>query len=267
MPVTLFSRLLNAAHSAVPSQCALCRTWGIQPLCSDCTARFTVRVTRCRTCATQLPGTVDQPDATSSAGRQCGQCLLNPSALHACWAGVSYDYPWDALLKQLKYQGRHGAGPDPAVARLLASAMPRDADLHRFVQRADWIVPVPLSAQRLRQRGFNQALEISKYWLAGNPALAKLQPALLLRTRDTASQTGLARSERLLNLRHAFAVDPAFAPQVQGAHIVLLDDVTTTTATLNTAAQALRSAGAAQVVGVVLARTPAPDEDDSEPHS
>jgi predicted amidophosphoribosyltransferase len=65
----------------------------------------------------------------------------------------------------------------------------------------------------------------------------------------------LARAQRLLNLRHAFMVEPLSITKITGAKVVLIDDVTTTTATLCAAAQALRSAGAAHVVGVVFART------------
>jgi predicted amidophosphoribosyltransferase len=115
-----------------------------------------------------------------------------------------------------------------------------------------------LSANRLRERGFNQALQIAKQLLASRAqkSAIQLRTDLLVRTRDTPAQVGLGRSERQRNMLHAFAAEPALAAQVQGARIVLLDDVTTTTATLSAAAAAMRIAGATHVVGMVFARTP-----------
>jgi ComF family protein len=248
--------LLAHAARALPSQCMVCRAWGRDRVCSACTSRFTRPVARCSTCALPLAG-----DAA-----QCGECLLQPSALDACIAVVDYGYPWDGLLAQLKFNGHDGAGhsggagPNASVARALADTMRPLAAVQTALQRTDFIVPIPLSAQRLRQRGFNQALEIAKHVLGtGAVQRAKLRPHMLLRTRDTLSQVGLPRAERLRNMRHAFAVEPLLASQIQGASLVLVDDVTTTTATLCAAALALRAAGAAHVVGLVFARTLASD--------
>jgi ComF family protein len=249
----MLSRLLAHAAHALPSQCMVCRAWGQERVCSACTSRFCRAVTRCSTCALPLAG-----DAA-----QCGECLLHPSALDACIAVVDYGYPWDGLLAQLKFGGQGhsgGAGPKASVARALADTMRPLPAVQTALQRADFIVPIPLSTQRLRERGFNQALEIAKHLLGpGAVARAKLRPQLLLRTRDTLAQTGLPRTERLRNMRHAFAVEPLLAGQVQGTSLVLVDDVTTTTATLCAAALALRAAGAAKVTGLVFARTLAAD--------
>jgi ComF family protein len=250
---TMLTRLLAHAARALPSQCAVCRSWGVQQVCPACTSRFSIPTPRCATCALPLAGSASQ----------CGECLLHTSALDACLAAVDYGYPWDGLLAQLKFKGQHGAGADAAVARALANTMRPLAAIQTALRDADFIVPIPLSPARLRQRGFNQALEISKHLLRPSPdrpaiASAKLHPQLLLRIRDTTAQTGLPRAERLRNMRHAFAVEPLHAARLRGASVVLVDDVTTTTATLCAAALALRSAGAARVVGVVFARTPAP---------
>jgi predicted amidophosphoribosyltransferase len=266
----MLTRLLQQAARALPSQCCACRTWGTARVCEACLGRFAREVPRCSTCALQLASSA--ADDLTNTSQQCGECLLHPGPLDACWAAVDYGYPWDALLGQLKFQGQHGLGGDPSLARSVADVMVQLPSITAALQRASVVIPIPLSHQRLRQRGFNQALEMSKHLLgtgsvdglgAGSAqvhntrsAMVKLKPDLLLRTRDTPSQVGLARAERLQNLRHAFAVEPTRASQVQGAHVVLVDDVTTTTATLCAAALALRTAGAAQVVGVVFARTP-----------
>jgi ComF family protein len=175
---------------------------------------------------------------------------------------VDYDYPWDGLLAKLKFDGGQNsggvAGADPAIARTMAHIMRQHTALMQALAQAHWVVPVPLSANRLRERGFNQAVQISKQLLTTKASpLARLRTDLLLRTRDTPAQVGLGRAERQRNMLHAFAVEPALAAQVQGARLMLVDDVTTTTATLCAAAAALRNAGAAQVVAIVFARTPA----------
>lgn len=251
---TMLSRLFTRAVRALPSQCAVCRTWGTAQVCGACTARFTSSAPRCISCALPLAG-----QAT-----RCGECLQHPSPLDSCFAAVDYSYPWDGLLAQLKFSGPHGAQPDAAVARLLAHTMRPLATVQTALKEADLVVPIPLAPARLQERGFNQALEIAKHLLRpdmhSTPVhRAILAPQVLLRVRDTLAQTGLARAERLRNMRHAFAVEPLQAARVQGARIVLVDDVTTTTATLCAAALALRGAGAAQVVGVVFARTLASD--------
>jgi ComF family protein len=240
---------------ALPSQCAVCRAWGAQRVCADCVGRFTAAKSRCLTCALPLPG----------GAARCGVCLQHGSVLDACYAAVDYDYPWDGILAKLKFDGGQSAGgvtgADPAIARTMAHIMHQHTGLMQALAQAHWVLPVPLSASRLRERGFNQALQITKQLLRPNPfqaaPLARLRTDLLLRTRDTPAQVGLGRTERQRNMLHAFAVEPALAAQVQGAQLVLVDDVTTTTATLCAAAAALRNAGAAQVVAIVFARTPA----------
>ena len=113
------------------------------------------------------------------------------------------------------------------------------------------MLPLPLSRQRLRQRGFNQAL-----LLARQLAPDKTDATLLLRLHDTPAQSSLARAQRLENLHGAFAIEPLRAHRVSGQRVVLIDDVMTTGATLHAAAGVLHRAGAAQVSALVVARTP-----------
>ena len=110
--------------------------------------------------------------------------------------------------------------------------------------------PVPLSAERLRERGFNQSALLVQH-LAG----AKADVHSLLRLHATEAQSGLPRAQRLRNLQGAFAVEPARAAALREQRVVLLDDVMTTGATVHAATLALREAGVAHVTVVVLART------------
>ncbi len=118
---------------------------------------------------------------------------------------------------------------------------------------AQLLVPMPLSAPRLAQRGFNQAFELAKQLDA-----RKAVSSLLLRLRETPAQAALDLQARLANVRGAFAVDPLRVAAVKGKRIVLVDDVMTSGASLHAAAQALRQAGAASVTGLVFARTDEP---------
>jgi ComF family protein len=109
---------------------------------------------------------------------------------------------------------------------------------------------MPLSAQRLHQRGFNQSLVLAR---ALEPA--KVRAGVLLRVKETAALSSLPRRERQQVVRGAYALEPALAATVRGKRIVLLDDVMTTGASLHEAANVLRHAGAAHLTALVLART------------
>ena len=231
----------------LPRPCEVCGQWTAAGLCSDCEARFVQQQpSRCPTCA------LAQPD-----GLVCGACLRERPPYTRCIALADYAFPWDRLIAQFKYQDQ------PERARLLAHA------LHQAVLRAqppgppgasiapvDCVLPVPLSAARLAERGYNQAWE-----LARRVAALQRRPAhahWLQRLRDTPHQVGLSRAERQRNLQNAMWVTPIGAAGLAGRSVALVDDVMTTGVTVAAAALALRAAGAASVQAWVLARTPAP---------
>lgn len=249
----MFRRLLHRARSApatwvhrLPSQCAVCHSWPSQPLCEACIARFAQPVARCQTCAIALPP-LPSPPALHTDARQCGRCLREPPPLRACLAAVSYGYPWAQVLAQFKFQAR------PGWAHGLATLMRSTPWVDPALDQADWVVPLPLSPERLRNRGFNQSLQLARAL-----APARAHAGLLLRVRDTPAQHALPRAQRLANVRGAFAAEPLAAALLRDARVVLVDDIMTTGATLFAAALALRDAGAAQVTGLVVARTEAP---------
>ena len=229
----MFRQLLQGLPHHIPSQCAVCHTWPAQPVCDACVERFAQPQPRCRRCALPVPPGI----------ACCGACLREPPPLDACVAAVAYAYPWSRLVAEFKFRQQPGwAG---AFAVLLRSAPWVEPSL----DAADLLVPMPLSAARLRERGFNQALELCRQL-----APAKTDAGVLLRLRDTVPQSTLSRAERHRNLRHAFAVDPLCTARVQGRRVVLVDDVMTSGASLHAAAEALRAAGAVHVTGLVLAR-------------
>ena len=226
---------------ALPSQCAVCRAWPSQPLCEACVARFAQPQARCRRCAAGVPPGVNE----------CGDCLTDSPPWDACLAAVPYAYPWSGLISDFKFHGQ------PSWARPLALLMRSTPFVEPALEQADLILPMPLSRQRLRERGFNQAWQLARHLIprASRTAAGRLRPDLLLRILDTTPQAGLKRAERLRNLTAAFAVDPLKTDNLLSRHVVLVDDVMTSGASLRAASLALRAAGAAHITCIVLART------------
>ena len=161
---------------------------------------------------------------------------------------MGYEYPWSALIAQFKFHGQ------PGWARTFATLMRSAPWVEPALDRADVVLPMPLAAARLAERGFNQALLLARLL-----APDKTRPDLLLKVRHTAAQAGLDRKDRLANVAGAFAVDPLLASQLRGARTVLVDDVMTSGASLSSAAAVLRRAGAGHIAALVIARTDAPD--------
>ncbi|RYF36817.1 MAG: ComF family protein [Comamonadaceae bacterium] len=225
--------LLDRVAMALPGQCEVCRAWPAQPVCEACVARFAQPAARCLRCA--LP--------VAAGIAECGQCVLAPPPLDACFAAVSYAYPWSSLIGHYKFLGQPGwAG---TFATLLRSA----PWVEPAIEAAEMVLPMPLWRGRLATRGFNQALELARRLAPG-----KTDPTLLLRVRDTVPQLALDRAARLANVRDAFALDPLRAGRVRGRRLLLVDDVMTSGASLYGAAAVLRGAGAASVAAVVIAR-------------
>ena len=221
-----------------PSQCEVCRQWSSARLCKACIDCYSRPQPRCARCALRL--------ATPMPA--CGECLREPPPFTSAVCAVDYSFPWDALIIAFKFQGQ------PELARALypqLTAAVRSSGV--ALPRA--VLPVPLSPQRLAQRGYNQAWELARH--VGRALRVPAWPDVLQRPLDTTHQTDLGRAGRQRNLRAAFWVEPAQHRRVQGLHLALVDDVMTTGATLREAAAELLRAGATRVDAWVLARTPA----------
>ncbi|MGY0651799.1 double zinc ribbon domain-containing protein [Luteimonas sp. A537] len=193
------------------------------------------------TAATPIPIPIPPQPARTPQPRLCSACQHDPPPLSEVHAAFLYGFPLDRLLPRLKFHR------DLAAGRLLAQAM---AASFAGLARPDVLVPVPLHRARLRQRGYNQALELARP--LGRALALPVHAGLLLRVRNTSAQSRLDADARIGNLRDAFVVAGHGAP----AHVALVDDVMTTGATLHAAADALFDAGVERVDAWICARAP-----------
>lgn len=223
-----------------PAICQICAAWPSAVVCSACLERFGSEQSRCLGCAQVLL-------APSGSGH-CGACLRRASPLKVCAAALDYRYPWDRLVSDFKFQQQ------PAWAQTFAALLWRRPTVRACWQRADLALPIALGPKRLAERGYNQAWELLKALQSHSPAGPRCLPDGLLRPVDNGIQHRLKRAERWRNMAGAFATNPHHLALIQGASVLLVDDVRTTGATLEAAARCLLRSGAARVDAVVLAQ-------------
>ena len=219
------------AQRVLPGLCLLCAGRAARAnLCDGCRADLPyLPRDRCPQCA-----------APSLECAICGACLQQSPLFDQALASCAYAYPLDRLVHAFKYSGQL------AVAPLLADLLLREV---RDEPRPELIVPMPLSRERLRERGFNQALEIARPIAA---ALGiQLSVDACLRVQHAPPQSALAWAERAKNISGAFVC----MEDIAGRSVAVVDDVLTTGATLNEIARVLRLRGASRVTGWVAART------------
>jgi ComF family protein len=219
----------------LPARCLVCgeRGAGRQDLCDDCRAALPWNRSACARCALPLP----HPSPL------CGRCRRAPPPFDGSRAAFRYGFPFDRLLPRLKFHG------DLAAGRLLAEL---GVEALAGAPRPQLLLPVPLHPARLRQRGYDQALELAR------PLAQALDLPLcadrLHRRRATTAQSELDARARQRNVRDAFALRPGTLP----AHVVVFDDVMTTGATLAECCRLLKRAGVVRVEAWAIARAAAP---------
>jgi len=241
--------LLSSVRSAVeqlllPAECLLCHAL-LTPreadrlVCPVCRRRWkAVRPPWCERCG--------QPEPHFGP---CRLCIEWPAALRSVRSAVWLDEYARPAVHALKYRGLPRIADDLATA-MLKTLSPADG--------ASVLVPIPLAKKRLRARGYNQsetlARALARQWRI--PVL----PDLLVRTRETPTQTALTPDTRLANVRAAFAVANVQCPMLDDHWtLIIVDDVFTTGATLAEAARALEQAGAKRIHGITFARAAIPD--------
>ncbi len=252
-----------------PSACAVCRTPHESRhgdiVCGVCLNRV-VPLTHplCSRCGhPRLSPSRPLPGGSADTGAPdtlppCRWCERLPPYVRAARSVCRVDAGTGAeLVYALKYSGWR------AVARPMAQRMSRLPWPSDVLAERRAVVPLPLSTTRERERGYNQAGELARH--VADAWHLPCWNDVVCRTRDTQSQVRLTPSERSGNVSHAFATTVTGRQRLRGAHIVLVDDVITTGASMNAAAEALIAGGARIVSYLTFGRAPDPgDRADSD---
>lgn len=240
-------RVVEGLRRHAGGRCAVCRAWCGEALCAHCDARFVARHARCAGCG--------MPRAAPPHDTHCLECRRHPPPWQRVVAGVDYAYPWAALIAAFKFSQR------VELARVLCLPLERRLAGEPHPERLAGLrlVPVPLARDRLRERGYNQAWEITRRLAA--TLGCETDSRLLLRIRDTPHQLAFPPERRAGNVRSAFAVEPRRLGELRGRRVTVVDDVMTTGATAGEIARTLLQAGAAEVEVWAIARTPRPGDD------
>lgn len=227
--------LINIQNYLFPARCILCqsRIAPRQEFCDECKHSLLRPEARCKICGTVLPH--------SHSSSVCGRCQRRPPAYHSALPAVTYCAPIAKLVVDLKYHNKLH------VARVLGNLL-ADTVCAVGAEIPDMIIPVPLHRSRLRSRGYNQALEIARP--IGKRLAIPVNPWIVRRTRNTGSQTDLARKDRAKNVQGAFDV----RGNVEGLAVAIVDDVMTTGHTVNSVAECLTRANVKSVSVWVVAR-------------
>jgi ComF family protein len=243
----LTARIAGASRIALdfllPPACCACERLldrGERGLvCGRCWARLaTLAAPQCTRCG--HPG----------VRARCTWCDLLPGCVRAarsvCW---THRGTGSAIVHALKYGGWHAVAAEMAE-RMARLAWPTDVGAERVA-----VVPVPLAMSRQRERGFNQSELLARSLAARWKVLVWCD--VLERARATETQTRLTPDERLANVSDAFRVRDSARPTLRNAHVVIVDDVVTTAATLNACAAALVGRGVRALSYVTFGRAPA----------
>ena len=231
----------RAVNLLFPATCLLCNASGYcqQDICKGCVADLPLLKNPCPQCA--LPLSV--PVANNQL--KCGHCLRFSPPYDKMIALWHYQAPVTRLIARLKFQHQL------KYARLLGEQLAHELLLQqqRGYVLPEAIIPVPLHVSRLRERGFNQSLEIARF-IARRLAIA-IDMASCQRQRATIAQSTLAASQRKKNMRNAFVVIKPMTVK----HVSIVDDVVTTGHTINALCKQLRSAGVQKIDIWCCART------------
>jgi len=228
---TILNYCSSLRQHALPASCLLCAAPAKRAnLCEGCYADLPALPSgQCPTCAEPTLG-----------GETCGVCLSQPRRFDRVLAPAAYAYPLDRLIQNFKYGGNLAVAPllaDLMLARIRTEPLP------------DLIVPMPLSTERLRARGFNQSLEIAA--LIGRRTGVPVDADACQRVRHGDAQSSLPYRRRADNVQGAFVC----MRDLTGCSIAVVDDVLTTGSTLDEIARVLRLCGASRITGWTAART------------
>ncbi len=220
-----------------PKRCVNCRKFG-EYICADCFAKISF----------------DPPLICLVCNKAAILGVTHPlckkrDTIDGSFASLVYKGVVKKLIYQFKYQP-YLSDLSSTLSELFYEGVIQQEQFHRLVTFESIFVPIPLHPDKLRQRGYNHAELLGKA-LGRRVGIRVI--AGLKRVKKTTVQSALNRDERAMNIREAFAVNEKHLPQLQGKQIFLIDDITTTGATMLEAAKVLKKAGVEKVWGIALA--------------
>lgn len=231
--------------SLLPCSCKICHRPSQNLLCSECRQELHYCADVCEQCGEALPDRLllEHPLAT----RHCGSCITSPPSFQRTIFAYSYSGPVVQLIQKFKF------GEALILSKLLADMIVnRMSDCNHTLP--DALIAVPLHPARLKQRGFNQSLELAKH--ISKALNIPIYNSLLIRTRATPKQSGLNRKARERNIKGAFKVQACNNKVVLAEkHLAIVDDVITTGSTVREAAKVLKRAGFTRISVVAVAKT------------
>jgi ComF family protein len=228
----------SVIHWFLPPICILCGAAAhrSRDLCIGCEADLPWVTSGCYQCGQPIIG---QPRGI------CGACFRDPPPYDRLFALCYYQFPLLHIMTGLKFHRQLGYAQ--VLGELLAERLEKYYEIHAGMP--DVLVPVPLHASRLRERGYNQALELAR------PITKKLNIPVDIRSceriRSTDHQMHVPAAHRAANVSHAFRISPLF----QAKHVALIDDVVTTGHTVGELSRALRTRGVQRIDIICCART------------
>lgn len=222
-----------------PHTCVLCaeRSTQTRDLCVPCEKELPWTSLACKQCGLRLPA--------STTADVCGQCQVSPPAFNYVYALCDYEDPIDRMITAAKFNHQL------VYTRLLGELLAQKAQQSWYKQQPlpELLLPVPLHAQRLRERGYNQSLEIAK--TAAKKLNLPIGKHYCRRVKATAPQSSLAHNERDKNVEKAFILHKPLPAK----HVAIIDDIITTGHTADEMSKTLRQAGVERIDIWCCART------------
>ena len=228
----------------LPTACVTCQKFQAQAICNSCIADLDNNSLKRYECCFQCSIPLKTGELED---RSCACCKKHRPYFDQTYCLDRYDGILHDALHQLKYQKR------VAIAHGLAKAWDQNQSHYLSSCHADYLIPVPLSTEKLMLRGFNQSWEIARRIRLGH-STHKLMNALK-RLHHSKHQAGHSLRERQNTIRGMFYIDDKYIDQLSGKTVIMFDDVMTSGATLNEIARTLKDAGVKKVINWVLLRT------------
>ena len=234
----------SVSRQILPSACIVCEHFQQDAICTDCLQSLEAEGLLNYECCYQCGIALSNLELEE---QRCQQCSINPPYFDQTYCLDRYEGALQHAIHQLKYQKRL------AYAHGLANVWDSIFANQLKHVRANYLLPVPLSTQKLSARGFNQSWEVARR-ITCKPTITK-HPGALKRYHHEFQQAGGKLTARHLAIQGVFYIDDHFIELLQGQSIIIFDDVMTSGATLNEIARVLKDNGASHVTNWVLLRT------------